>query len=610
MSFWSRVTGSFRALFGAGDADFIDGASDGVHKALGSGGGGLVGGGAQGLEVGASPHTVPDASDDEPIGIYADPFLLGEQYGYRPRPSALSFSFIDNVYFRLAPVAAVVQTRLGQLGRYFTPQPSRYEAGYRVVLSERRAVPTAADRKYIHQIEQILLRTGVTPDARLRPSFMKQGLMMMRDSLLYDQCALQVVTDPNTGLPTKWYAMDAKTIYLADTRRLTPVEDLDTPYAVQVWNGVPIEEFSLRNLAFGVRNPSTDIRAAGYGTPEIALLVQVVTGLLDAISYNLTAFSQGSLQKGLLAIKGNMPPKRFAAFRKIWYTLISGRSNWWRPPVVNAEDVKWVSMNTTNKEMEFAALMDFLLRLTTAVFLMDPTEVGFRFGGQGGARQQMFAGADKSKINESKDKGLKPLLIFIADIYNRWVVWPMTQGMFSLEFVGLDTMTPKERADLDTQRVRSVMTPNEVRAEQDLAPVKYGDSILDPNISLARRDDMMQEQAEMAAQSLASPDDIGLPQSGVPGGGGGVPGVKGVKLSPGETDGPSIGSDEMEPATSERMSAAKSLVQERGFTPELWNNVLLTLDDLADEAADMEDLADDLQNELDSAVAGARKVDD
>jgi hypothetical protein len=142
---------------------------------------------------------------------------------------------------------------------------------------------------------------------------------------------------------------------------------------------------------------------------------------------------------------------------------------------------------------------------------MDPMEINFKYGDAGGAKA-MFESPNQSKLSASKDKGLKPLLEFLAHHINQHLIWPLDED-FQFEFVGLEANSQSEQADLNTKLVKSVRTVNELRAEDDLPPLPDGDVILDPVFAqmVGQR-----KQAEQMAQQQAA--------GGFPGAEGGPPG--------------------------------------------------------------------------------------
>lgn len=488
----------------------------------------------------APPMPPTDLALEDPKALYWDPFALVEQLGYKERPSAVTYGTLQAMVWKVPLVNAIIQTRINQISAFATPQRNRFETGFRVRLRDQEAKPTRQDKIFMKKMEDMLITTGNTEDPRGRDSFETFLRKITRDSLTYDQTCIEVVPGRD-GRPAEWYAVDAATVRLADTHRLHPDDNTDRIKTVQIYDQVVISEFTDKELAFGVRNPRSDIRSQGYGTSELEMLISTITHILWGLNYNANFFSQGSVAKGLLNLKGAIPEKQLRAFRRQWYQMVAGVENAWRTPIVNAEEIQWVNMQASNRDMEFSSWIDFLIKIACAVFQMDPIEVNFKYGSTG--QRAMFGAADRAKLVESKDKGLKPLLRHFSRLVDKYIIWPINPA-FVLEFIGLESQTPKEVADLNTQRVRTIYTIDEIRAENDLSalPDGLGQVILDANWLAARKQAMDAKAAEEAAQqaqamtAMAGP---GLEQqvapAGVPPGGpvvgerGGAPGAGGKR---------------------------------------------------------------------------------
>ena len=74
---------------------------------------------------------------------------------------------------------------------------------------------------------------------------------------------------------------------------------------VQVIDGTIVPGFTAKELAFGVRNPRTNINLQPYGFSELEMLIQQVTSHLYAEEYNSKYFSQGGTTKGIINIKSD-----------------------------------------------------------------------------------------------------------------------------------------------------------------------------------------------------------------------------------------------------------------------------------------------------------------
>lgn len=230
-----------------------------------------------------------DAADD-PKALYWDPFALVQQLGFRERPSAVTYATLSSMVWRVPIVQAILQTRINQASSFATPQHYKFETGFRVKMRDAEAKPTPADKKFIRDMERMIMNCGVeTKNYSHRDSFETFMRKIVRDSLTYDQANFEIVPG-NDGRPAEWYAVDAATIRLADTARLYPDDDPDRVRTVQIYDNVIIAEFTAAEMAFMVRNPRTDIRSYGYGTSELEMCVSTVTAILWAWHYNQNFF--------------------------------------------------------------------------------------------------------------------------------------------------------------------------------------------------------------------------------------------------------------------------------------------------------------------------------
>jgi hypothetical protein len=147
--------------------------------------------------------------------------------------------------------------------------------------------------------------------------------------------------------------------------------------------------------------------------------------------------------------------------------------------------------------MEFEKWMNYLINVSCAVFQIDPAEVNFpNNGGVGGKGASMMEGGHKEKFNQSKDKGLKPLLTFVASLINKYVIWQFSSD-FIFTFKGLNENSEKDQAELDASQVKTYKTVNEIRAEHDQDPIENGDIILD-GVFVQYMSNLQQQQQQRA----------------------------------------------------------------------------------------------------------------
>ncbi|NJL53703.1 hypothetical protein HC928_00260 [bacterium] len=116
-----------------------------------------------------------------------------------------------------------------------------------------------------------------------------------------------------------------------------------------------------------------------------------------------------------------------------------------------------------------------------AVFLIDPAELNFDM--HGGVQQTpLFESSQEWKLKASRDRGLKPMLRFIAKMINDSIVSKIDDH-FMFDFMGLDELTEQEKHELRKEQVATYRTLNEIRREEDLPDVEHGDIVLNPTFT-------------------------------------------------------------------------------------------------------------------------------
>jgi len=455
----------------------------------------------------------PQGSDYESKANLVDPYNYNATvYGYKEKFSILDYSKARQICNADPVISAIIQTRVNQVGTFAVPRADRYKCGFKIKLRDNEKKPSASQKKKIKEMERFIMNCGYeesvydTPDIKKKDSFEAFLRKITRDTLSFDQCTFEVVPRRN-GLPAKFMAVDAATIKILPDKRekqaiwgrgydeTTQVaqnyeaynmkyadikqRDAENPRYVQVVNGTPRAWFDEWEMAFGVRNPRTDLLSNGYGFSEVEMLLTTITAHINAETYNRKFFSQGSSQKGILSFTGQVPPDQLESFKRQWHQQVAGVQNAWRTPIVSGgkdSELKWINLHSTNKDMEWGKYVEYLIKTICGVYQIDPMEIGFDIsrnstggssngGGIGGQGQQI------ERLKYSKDKGLDPLLRFIANMINEYVVWRLDPE-FEFEFVGLNVVGEKEQIDLDKTKIETYKTINELRAEHDLPPLK------------------------------------------------------------------------------------------------------------------------------------------
>lgn len=452
---------------------------------------------------------LPEATDEKPRALFHDPYSVIDWGGWRERPSSLTYETLRQMTTRNTVIAALITLRCNQVAQFSRPQQGKYDRGYRIIKRDRRdrwKSMTPAEQKRANEIERLIETTGVLlPDEKPsdRDSFTLFVKKAVRDILTYDQWCWEKVRD-RRGMVSRFIALPSETIRpaVSDSEHLDP-EQLHSRVAyVQVYEDSVIAEFSPEDLAWCVMNPRSDLRVNGFGYSPVEQLMHLVTAWLFGFEYNQRFFSQGSAIKGILNIKGAIPDRQLRAFRRMWYSQVTGVTNAWRTPILNSEDIQWQSLHSTNREMEFSAWMDWLTKLTCAIYGADPVEINFQFGNTGQS-STLNEGKQEAKLSESKDKGLRPLMDHIADNLNRHLVWDI-EPEFEFSFVGLDAEDEEKEREARIKEVGAYRMVDEVRADDDLPPLPDGLGQCINNATWLQFAQAKQQEKQMQEQQAAA----------------------------------------------------------------------------------------------------------
>lgn len=449
----------------------------------------------------------PPPQNQQPKTWFTDPFALLDSVGmgYRAAPTYLTFETMRQASERNDVIAAIHLTRINQVAAFCRPQRNKYSVGFEIRprgLDKKRQL-RQSEKDRIEEIQNLVLDTGREFNLG-RDSFEQWMRKEVRDTLTYDQLTFEKV-GTRSGSLHSFYAVPADTIRIAAPKitKGTPPSVAEAKREikyVQLINSQKVTEYTIEEMAFGVRNPRTNVRVYGYGFSEIEQLITTVTSHLYAEEWNRRAFSQGSTVKGILNLQGQMPMAQFESFKRQWQAQVSGINNAWKTPVVNQEGVQWLPLQMNNVEMGYQMWMEYLIKIISAIYQIDPAEINFDLRGSS-QQQPMFMSSNEAQQKVSKDRGLHPLLRFLEDLITKHIVWRV-DPRFEFGFVGLDAKTEDQAMQLRMQEVQNVYTLNETRAKEDLPPLKNGDIVLNPTYTgyMMQKAQMDQQQQMMAGQ--------------------------------------------------------------------------------------------------------------
>ncbi len=427
--------------------------------------------------------------------------------GYRERNTTVSFDILRTMAMRDSIVACILFTRSNQIRTFGQPQPDKYSHGFKIVLRNEEAQPTAEDKEQIDLLEKWILNTGSTDDRpeKYKRTFSEFLTLIVRDILTYDQVSIELVPARDGSL-CYFVPVSSGSIRFAsknfDYRNDKFIYDLDNSPNVQrivdsekghedqqydylqVFKGRIIRGFYHDEMIFRMMNPTNELDANGYSIGPLETLANIVSYHLYAEAHNKLFFVQGFASRGIIHIEGEIPPQQLEAFRKEWREQISGATNSFRTPVWAGAKINWIPLSESNRDMEWANWIDYLIKIMCSIYSIAPQEINFD-----NTRNHSSALGDSGRRNDiilkdSKDRGLNPLLKFIESIVNEDLIKKFDESIYEkykFVFCGLDAESKGEELERQEKEVKIYKTVNEIRAEHDLAPIDAGDILLDPN---------------------------------------------------------------------------------------------------------------------------------
>jgi len=402
-------------------------------------------------------------------------------------------------------VAAIIQTRTNQIAEFAT-EVADDNIGFEIQLKDKHRAPTESEYQQMLQLREFMKNCGSQPvDFELTfEGFLRQ---IVRDSLIYDQCNFEVIRNKK-GEIVAFAPVDAATIRRNAMTKQEQVKGRREPdgiHYIQVLNNKIVSEYTAKDLCFGIRRPRTALDLNGYGFPELEEVYQSLQNLFNAETYNSANFTNGISAAGLVAVKSKMNAKIFRAFRREFYSMLTGVNNSKRTPLIQLdpeanETIEAINLSKTNSEMEYQDWVNYLMKVVCAIFQIDPAEIGFVFGSEGQS-SSVFGTDPATRVLMGREKGLRPLVRSVEGWLNKWIINEINPA-FEIKFIGLDSLSTKEKMLIKDSQLK-YMTINEIRSLDDLAPLEFGDGLYDQVKNLAVVPNLVDN--ETAAQKSIQP---------------------------------------------------------------------------------------------------------
>lgn len=454
----------------------------------------------------AAPYPSSAVSEGRPgmQSVWLDDQRISVMGDWYERPTSFSFEMMRQMVNQTPILGGVILTRQRQVKRFCRAQLDGNGPGFQIALKDPTMKQGDQERQSIQMLESFFTNCGWESNPRQRMRLKRDnfsGFMakVVRDSLIMDSAPIETEwkRDKSLGLDG-FYAVDGATIRLCCEHGYDGDDEI---FALQVVEGVVRTAYTYDDLIYVPRNPRSDVLAGGYGMSETELLIRVVTGFLNAMTYNLKYFDSNAIPKGILHLSGEYGQDDLNAFKRYWNNMVRGINNAWTLPVLvsrNQESkASFENFGVDTTDAMFTKWMTFLASIICAIYGMAPDEINFESFTNG---PSSLSGSDtEEKLINSKDKGLRPLLSHFEDLFSDFIVseWG---GKYCFNWTGLDEEDPKDVWD----QQKTLLTVNEARKVRGWDEIKedWGGAPLNPALMGA-----YQAAQQAAGEDYGQPDD-------------------------------------------------------------------------------------------------------
>src|SRR5690606_34634472 len=129
------------------------------------------------------------------------------------------------------------------------------------------------------------------------------------------------------------------------------------------------------------------------------------------------------------------------------------------------DDVQWVALSGSAKEMEYLNYNNHIMRAICSQFAIDPVELGLDYLVSANGRAPSQQANNEYKINYSRERGLYPLLMMFEDFFNADILPVIDKSLadkYEFKFVGYTDETPQTNIALLQAEMSVYSTMNDL----------------------------------------------------------------------------------------------------------------------------------------------------
>ena len=451
----------------------------------------------------AVPEVTQQNSNASAIGrkaIIDDPFFdqVQQHFIFKSKMSRISNKTLKDTSVRDWVTSAIIQARCDTLMMFSRPQMKQFDMGFKIIKKDDSDNLTKEEKEEIANLTDFIYNCGrkeKTPpgDAMLLGEFLK---LLTRDALTFGHIAVEKILT-RRGALHRLRPIPAESTYLINRQTSNkviqkelegarkafeyrmknsrdPAADHERPdnnveyykYVQMSYDNRVLAAFGDEDMIWQLFNPQNFSDSSGYCYSPLELAIINVTNHLNIENYNANFFTHGYAAKGVLHLKGTVTQAQLTGFRRQFYNTISGTQNAWRTPIIaGLDDVQWVPLAGSAKEMEYLNYNNHIMRAICSQFQIDPMELGLDYLVSGTGKAPSQQANNEYKINYSRERGLYPLLMMFEDFYNNSVIPaidPKLSEKYMFKFFGYTDETPQTNVALLQAEMSIYSTMNDL----------------------------------------------------------------------------------------------------------------------------------------------------
>lgn len=421
-------------------------------------------------------RVVKPAKDGEPLkSTLVNPMT---RYMYRSSRAVLesnkgiSYRILRTVAERAWIINAIIAHYIRNIRPFLKPSTDKNIRGYHVTFKDPDHEMGANDKKLAKVYEQFFMKTGFGSDPDREDDLGQYCSKIIRDALTLDQIATEIQRTASKKVYAFW-AVDGATIIRTAEEGYNGNDEIKF---IQEVDMITTALYTRNDLVFEFMNPRTDIDHAGYGYSMVEQAVDLVTGLINSYMYNMGFFTEDKLPRGMLLLQGDADTEEVEMIEDYLVDIMSGGPvAKWHIPIIPAgknptsesnesRKFEWVSLQGSNKDMEFSQWTEFLWSSITAIFGVDLEEMGIRT-----SKSTSIIGQNTApRLEASKSRGLGFMLGFLQGHLQK--ILDQVDPRYQIEFLGYEKDDPLQKIQIRESELRTSKTIDDLRVEDGQKP--------------------------------------------------------------------------------------------------------------------------------------------